>query len=330
MPKPAPPPEVDEDIQVLEEDEYFVDKIVDYKFEDGGFKYRVRWYGYSEADDTWEPATNLSAELREEFWARVKAEKGEEWVNIAKTEGRQNLKHLAKEKKGKGRKKLKAQIGQGWNANEMYQMKEEEPVETNIDELLDEGPLLKEEDLDDGITHPSTESPQIRISTKGYTREENIDDVSVSKLQRKRRVSFSEEIVVSKNQTKETERKGILKKRVLDEEEEENENDKKKHKVESLISIEYSKEKPKELNKSVSDKQKLEMNGSLSSSPNKEMIKNVSGRVTYGSHSPSNVLSFQYNVQRLHDGKFYWLNEKHIPLQLKLEFISEIKDSLLE
>jgi hypothetical protein len=52
----TPPPPV---ITAEGEEEYEVDKFVDWAAEDGIWKYRVRWKGYAPHEDTWEPAKDL-------------------------------------------------------------------------------------------------------------------------------------------------------------------------------------------------------------------------------------------------------------------------------
>ena len=52
---PTPPP-----ILVEGQEEYFVDKILDSKIVDGVELFLVRWAGFTDADDTWEPFENLT------------------------------------------------------------------------------------------------------------------------------------------------------------------------------------------------------------------------------------------------------------------------------
>jgi hypothetical protein len=44
-------------------DIFYVDKIVEEKMNKGIKTYKVRWMGYSASEDTWEPASNISARV---------------------------------------------------------------------------------------------------------------------------------------------------------------------------------------------------------------------------------------------------------------------------
>jgi hypothetical protein len=77
---PAPPPpettgiptqdSVDEQTP-RSEDEYVMEKIVGAKnIQGGGLRSRVRWYGYSSEEDTWEPAENLPENVVMRFHQR--------------------------------------------------------------------------------------------------------------------------------------------------------------------------------------------------------------------------------------------------------------------
>jgi hypothetical protein len=78
---PAPPPPETAGIPTHDsidehtprgEDEYVMEKIVGAKkIQGGGLRYRVRWYGYSREEDTWEPADNLPDEAVRRYHQRT-------------------------------------------------------------------------------------------------------------------------------------------------------------------------------------------------------------------------------------------------------------------
>ena len=57
----------EKEAEIVEED-YTVEKIVDERIRDGIHEYFLKWKGYSDLENTWEPAENLDChELLEEF-----------------------------------------------------------------------------------------------------------------------------------------------------------------------------------------------------------------------------------------------------------------------
>jgi Chromo (CHRromatin Organisation MOdifier) domain len=55
-----------------DEPEYVMEKIVGArKLLDGSLRYRVRWYGYSREDDTWEPASHLPKSVLRKYHRRT-------------------------------------------------------------------------------------------------------------------------------------------------------------------------------------------------------------------------------------------------------------------
>jgi hypothetical protein len=55
-----------------DEPEYVMEKIVGARqLPDGNLRYRVRWYGYSREDDTWEPASHLPKSVLRKYHRRT-------------------------------------------------------------------------------------------------------------------------------------------------------------------------------------------------------------------------------------------------------------------
>ena len=58
-----PPPEV-----LNDKEHYEVEAVLDLKHQGQGTKYLVKWEGYPEADNTWEPYTLLKGIAEEALW----------------------------------------------------------------------------------------------------------------------------------------------------------------------------------------------------------------------------------------------------------------------
>lgn len=114
------PPPLNTLIMASDEDEFVVERIIKKRIKRGHLEYLIKWQGYSEDDNTWEPVTNLNCdELIAEFETRYNQEKPQETPRSAakvKTPARQaaiksEVKVEPEEPKTTAKSKSKSLIG---------------------------------------------------------------------------------------------------------------------------------------------------------------------------------------------------------------------------
>ncbi|GLH07058.1 Heterochromatin protein 1 [Gryllus bimaculatus] len=82
----------DEEVEIKEEEQYEVEKVVDCRIQSGVKQYKIRWKGFEEDQDTWETEENLSCP---------------DSIDAFLAENPDAFKKVAKESKSKGAKKPK-------------------------------------------------------------------------------------------------------------------------------------------------------------------------------------------------------------------------------
>ncbi|KAG0161867.1 M-phase phosphoprotein 8 [Apophysomyces sp. BC1015] len=74
LPRNIPPSHLkllSDGIDMSGENVFEVQSVIDHKGSDGNYEYRVRWKGYAEKDDTWEPPEHFDDQsLIDKYWQR--------------------------------------------------------------------------------------------------------------------------------------------------------------------------------------------------------------------------------------------------------------------
>ncbi|XP_032363363.1 chromobox protein homolog 1-like [Etheostoma spectabile] len=87
-----------------EEEEYVVEKVLDRRVVKGRVEFLLKWKGFSDEDNTWEPQDNLDLDLITEYMQRHKEEEEEKKKKEGKRKGVREASGDSEEQGSKGKK----------------------------------------------------------------------------------------------------------------------------------------------------------------------------------------------------------------------------------
>uniref|UniRef100_A0A8C9XCZ4 Chromobox 1 n=1 Tax=Sander lucioperca TaxID=283035 RepID=A0A8C9XCZ4_SANLU len=109
-----------------EEEEYVVEKVLDCRVVKGRVEFLLKWKGFSDKDNTWEPQDNLDLDLITEYMQKHK-EKEEK-----KKEGKRNVvSEVSGDSEERGSKRKKEEVSEG---KRLLQTEESQKSNLNVNE----------------------------------------------------------------------------------------------------------------------------------------------------------------------------------------------------